>query len=461
MGVSARPLDIRIGAEVHCLDGKAGTVERVVISPRRREVTHLIVGKGLVLHKDIVVPIERVTSADEHRVGLDLTLDELKALPEYKVVDYVAPDPSWHGPQQYDPGAVLLAVDPYTVAWGPSTPSLAGKVVRHERLGVPQDAAIVRRGTPVETKDGKVGSVDHVLVDPKDHTVTHLVVRRGLLLPRDVAIPIDWVTDVDERGVVLGVGEAELDRLPEFEPAKIDELIASDVRDALRADPRTRDTPITVRADRGDVELTGGARDHDTRLAASEVVRGMPGVLETRNRLTVGGNGKTASAHSASGLDYLWVEQLVHRATDLHVNHGQAEELVDHAERKLRDFFEIAEDTALANGREEIFTHDLPLTRGVRSALAEAGRHSGDLSAAAIESYLSDMGILSHFDPEVRVELPRLFTSLLLVDARVVTVIRPTSVRASERLEELTRADSEQPTGAELRRAVQIVDLTL
>src|SRR5690349_9836839 len=72
----SQTMDIRIGTEVYCGSDKAGKVERVVISPRRQTVTHLIVGRGMVLHKDIVVPIERVVHADEERVDLDLTIDE-------------------------------------------------------------------------------------------------------------------------------------------------------------------------------------------------------------------------------------------------------------------------------------------------------------------------------------------------------------------------------------------------
>jgi hypothetical protein len=49
----------------------------------------------------------------------------------------------------------------------------------------------------------------------------------------------------------------------------------------------------------------------------------------------------------------------------------------------------------------------------------------------------------------------------LLVDAKIVMVIVPRSFGASERLEELTRTDPSRPTEAELRRAVQVVDLTL
>lgn len=444
-------MDVHIGADVFCVDGKAGSVERVVFSPRRRMVSHLIVGKGMVLHKDIVVPIDRVVRADDRHVDLDLTLDELKDLPEYKVVEYIAPDPTWNGPKQYEPEFTLLTADPYAVAWTPRVPSFVGKVLREERLGVPQDAAVVRRGTPVEAQDGKVGEVDHVLIDPASYIASHIVVRQGRLLHHDVAIPIDWVTRIDDDGIELGVGKAELEKLPEYRPGKTDAILAADLHEALRSDERTRDSEITVRSDRGMVELNGRVRNDDARVAASEIARDTPGVWLTHNRLAIGSNGTSRSVDTAGGVDVEWVVQLLHRAFDLHIGSGQAREIVTHAERKLRDFFEIAEDSALANSREVLFERDLPLTKGLRRTLKEYQAYARDLSAAALEAYLSDMGLLARLDPALRAELPRLYASLLLLGGRIVVAIEPGSARAG----------AHAPSDDELRRAMQVIDLTL
>jgi len=457
----SQPVDIRIGTEVYCGADKAGKVERVVISPRRKTVTHLIVGRGMVLHKDIVVPIERVVHADQERVDLDLTIDELKQLPDYHVVDYITTDDYLDGEKPYDLRPALLAPDPYSYVWGPSTSALAGMVVHHERVGVPQDAAIVRRGTHVESRDGKVGVVDHVLLDPKQHTVTHIVVREGHLVHKDVAIPIDWVTEIDDGGVFLGVGRAEIEHLPDYTPGKSDADVASEIREALRSDARTRDAEISVRVDRGDVELAGKTADPDARVAASAITRSVPGVLQTRNRLVVGGNGAVTPIDSSIGVQYHWVEDLLHRATDLHLDDRQAREIVSHAERKLVDILAVAEDAALANGREIIVSQDLPLTRALRLNLVADSRFANDLSTMAIEAYMSDMGILGRVDDKVRARLPGLFVSLLLLEGRVIAAIEGSNVPASERLEALTRTDPSQPTEAEVRRAARVVDLAM
>ena len=45
-------------------------VDRVVIGPKTKEVTHIVVRKGLIFTEDKVVPINLVASATEDRVTL-------------------------------------------------------------------------------------------------------------------------------------------------------------------------------------------------------------------------------------------------------------------------------------------------------------------------------------------------------------------------------------------------------
>jgi hypothetical protein len=52
------------------------------------------------------------------------------------------------------------------------------------------------------------------------------------------------------------------------------------------------------------------------------------------------------------------------------------------------------------------------------------------------------MGLLSQIDPEFRAELPRLLVSLILLHARVMTVISFRDLSAAERLALLTRSRS-------------------
>jgi hypothetical protein len=156
-----------------------------------------------------------------------------------------------------------------------------------------------------------------------------------------------------------------------------------------------------------------------------------------------------------------WIAELVHRATELRLGDSQVRAVAWHAEQKLRDLIGVAEDTALANGREVVFMHDLPLTKALHRGLVADQRFAHDLPASGIEAYLSDMGIVGQVDPKLRARLPLLFVSLLLLEGRVIAAVELSNVPASERLEDLTRTDPHRPTDAELRRAARVIDLAV
>ncbi|MGD8948287.1 MAG: PRC-barrel domain-containing protein, partial [Desulfobacterales bacterium] len=49
---------------------KVGRIDRVVIDPNSKEMTHLVVKKGLLFTKDKVVPLDHVETANEGGVVL-------------------------------------------------------------------------------------------------------------------------------------------------------------------------------------------------------------------------------------------------------------------------------------------------------------------------------------------------------------------------------------------------------
>lgn len=63
----------------------------------------------------------------------------------------------------------------------------------------------------------KVGEVERVVIDPKTHQVTHIVVRKGLLFKEDKAVPVDLVASATEDTVALRPDAGDLETLPPFE----------------------------------------------------------------------------------------------------------------------------------------------------------------------------------------------------------------------------------------------------
>ena len=70
----------------------------------------------------------------------------------------------------------------------------------------------------VKTSDGRrVGRIDRVVINPRTNELTHLVVKKGLLLKKDKVIPLDRVEIASEEGVVLKSEKGDPDQFPEFE----------------------------------------------------------------------------------------------------------------------------------------------------------------------------------------------------------------------------------------------------
>ena len=82
---------------------------------------------------------------------------------------------------------------------------------------VPLGDVEVRRGEPVHATDGEIGRVQGIVIDPRDHHVTHVLLDEGHLWGKKrVAIPITAVADVTE-GVRLKLTRDDVRDLPEID----------------------------------------------------------------------------------------------------------------------------------------------------------------------------------------------------------------------------------------------------
>ncbi len=84
---------------------------------------------------------------------------------------------------------------------------------------VPLGEVAVRRGEHVHATDGDIGQVQGLVIDPRNHHVTHVLLQEGHLWGRkEVAIPISAVAGVDD-GIRLNITKHEVQDLP---PVDID-----------------------------------------------------------------------------------------------------------------------------------------------------------------------------------------------------------------------------------------------
>jgi hypothetical protein len=82
---------------------------------------------------------------------------------------------------------------------------------------VPEGEVEVRRGEHVHASDGEIGRVEGFVIDPTDHSLTHVLLAEGHLWDKKtVAIPVSAVADVSD-GVRLSLTKAEVGDLPPIE----------------------------------------------------------------------------------------------------------------------------------------------------------------------------------------------------------------------------------------------------
>ncbi|MBN1248732.1 MAG: PRC-barrel domain-containing protein, partial [Anaerolineae bacterium] len=187
------PLDFNIGAVVACEDGGCGKLVRVVIDPVTENVTHLVVERGFILKDLRVVPISAIKGTTEGTVQLGFQSRGLDTFRRYRETDYRMPTFGLNT-AKYNSEDVRYSVYTYQ---GLSGQAVVPASKHHLHKGVPFDMKVVGHGTEVSDLEGRVGQVDHVLVDCTEGHITHLVVYVKPL-GRFVIVPVATLVSVED-----------------------------------------------------------------------------------------------------------------------------------------------------------------------------------------------------------------------------------------------------------------------
>jgi uncharacterized protein YrrD len=192
-------------------DREVGKIDRVVLDPRTKEVTHVVVRKGLLFTEDKVVPIDQIAEAGEERVVLRQDIN-FETLPDFEENHYITLDGE-EKPGQYSPAhAQPMYWYPFQSGQDYQIPAPVPFMVETER-NIPDRTVAVKEGAKVTSADGEhVGNIERVFVDPDTDRVTTFLVSKGLLLKEKMLIPGAWVTGFGEREVKLAVGSKLLEK---------------------------------------------------------------------------------------------------------------------------------------------------------------------------------------------------------------------------------------------------------
>jgi uncharacterized protein YrrD len=199
------------GANVVTLDGKgAGHVDRVVIDPKTKEITHLVIRRGLLQKEDRVVPINVVTSKYGGELMLDLPSEEFERLPVFEEELHIPVNENQSGDT-----STTASLSPAYPGGVPGFANYGPQYVAETQLNIPENTVALKEGARVVARDGnEVGHVAQVLTSTPADQVSHFLIVKGLLAKEQRLIPVDWVEGLADDEVQLAVDSSAVEKLP-------------------------------------------------------------------------------------------------------------------------------------------------------------------------------------------------------------------------------------------------------
>jgi uncharacterized protein YrrD len=196
---------------------RIGTLDRVVLDPESKDVTHIVVEKGILFTTNKVIPIQSVNLQDEARIVLKQTEAELEELPSYNEAAYVELAPHDY---PYDNVNAVYWYPPLPVQWQSMADPMwapTSKPALIQQEVIPEGTVALKQGAAVMSQDEKfIGNVELVILDPDGH-ITHIVVGEGIFLKQKKLVPAHWIKNVDTDKVDLTVWSDLFDQLPDYE----------------------------------------------------------------------------------------------------------------------------------------------------------------------------------------------------------------------------------------------------
>jgi len=269
-----------IGSPVFATDGKVGVLKYVVLNPETQEVSDLVIKCDL-FGDARVLSVRHIDHVDEDG-AIHLAVDKAFVRRSHKFAreEFTEPDTTVAAAH---PDGRLYWQDIYGVM-----ATELPKPVTHVHIieGVDDGEVLVGRGSRVLTALGeRVGTVDHVVIDPDANKLLYLVVRLPGIRRRRVVVAASQVKAWQSDGVILTLDKEALYALPPYVPAKRDATLSRLVRQAIAA-LGVDVEHLGVFVDKGHVLLRGHSASLDDRRRIEAAARSVPGVISVTNEIT-------------------------------------------------------------------------------------------------------------------------------------------------------------------------------
>ena len=194
-------MEFKDGTNVYTFDGKmVGNLRRVVIDPETKDVTHIVIQKGVFYKEDKVIEVEKVDSAAPERITLNCIADDLKEMTPLDVKKYIFMEGA--PPQEQNYGA----------NWSSGT---GRSLVAIKQRTISEGLVALKEGARVVSEEGShVGNIERVYTNSETGRVNYFTIAQGLLNRTRKSVPVGWVKYLDDDEVRLSVDARRVEEFP-------------------------------------------------------------------------------------------------------------------------------------------------------------------------------------------------------------------------------------------------------
>ena len=201
-------MELPTNAKVECIDGHFGKTTHIVLNPHNNEITHIVV-KRAKTEEEYLIDVDCVSHSDDKHISLNIDQAAVLSMKHFNETQYIPP-----GKYDTSDAEKSFGISGHLLMMPYAIPHPANyHRVEVDRL--PYGQLAISKGHTVEAADGHIGTVDEFLVNPKDHHISHLIMRHGHFWDEfEVTIPITAIDHIDAGKVQLKIDKAAIKALP-------------------------------------------------------------------------------------------------------------------------------------------------------------------------------------------------------------------------------------------------------